>query len=101
MAAETQAEGEEYGVDYNAEIQKLYAAVGWSDEANQAYTGEHSPVRWVRIHNLPDFAYFNHSQHVTVAGVLIVSKCHGTVEEMEVLEQFAPLTMGWCIRLSP
>ncbi|MBT8256796.1 MAG: c-type cytochrome [Bacteroidia bacterium] len=96
VAAETQAEGlDEYGVDYNAEIQKLYAAVGW-DEGAQAYTGEEKPVKWVRIHNLPDFAYFNHSQHVTVAGVEC-QKCHGPVEEMEIMSQFAPLTMGWCI----
>ena len=54
------------------------------------------PVKWVRVHNLPDFAYFNHSQHVTVAGVAC-QKCHGPVEEMEILEQHAPLTMGWCI----
>lgn len=95
VAEATQAEGNEYGVDYNAEIQKLYAAVGW-DEASQAYTGEEKPVRWLRIHNLPDFAYFNHSQHVTVAGVEC-QKCHGPVEEMEIMEQFAPLNMGWCI----
>ncbi|WP_323789304.1 c-type cytochrome [Psychroserpens sp.] len=96
VAAETQAEGmNEYGVDYNAEIKKLYAAVGW-DDAEQKYTGETSPVKWVRIHNLPDFAYFNHSQHVTVAGVQCQT-CHGPVEEMEVMYQYAPLTMGWCI----
>ena len=52
---------------YDGEIAKLYAATGW-DDANQEYTGETQPVKWIRIHNLPDFAYFNHSQHVTVAG---------------------------------
>ena len=96
VAEGTQSEGQkEYGVDYNAEIKKLYAAVGW-DEGSQSYTGETKPVEWVRIHNLPDFAYFNHSQHVTVAGVEC-QKCHGPVEEYEIMEQFAPLTMGWCI----
>jgi len=80
---------------YTAEIKKLYKAVGW-DEENQSYTGETQPVQWVRIHNLPDFAYFNHSQHVSVAGVACQT-CHGPVEEMEVVEQFAPLTMGWCV----
>jgi len=80
---------------YDAEIAKLYDAVGW-DAANQAYTGEVKPVKWVRIHNLPDFAYFNHSQHVTVAGVAC-QKCHGEIQEMEIVGQFAPLTMGWCI----
>jgi mono/diheme cytochrome c family protein len=80
---------------YDGEIQKLYAAAGWSD-ADQKYTGESQPVKWVRIHNLPDFAYFNHSQHVTVAGVECQT-CHGPVEEMEIVSQFSPLTMGWCI----
>jgi mono/diheme cytochrome c family protein len=80
---------------YDKQIKELYKAAGWDDEA-QSYTGEASPVKWVRIHNLPDFAYFNHSQHVTVAGVECQT-CHGPVEEMEVLYQHAPLTMGWCI----
>ena len=80
---------------YTGEIKKLYAAVGW-DEENQKYTGESKPVEWVRIHNLPDFAYFNHSQHVSVAGIECQT-CHGPVEEMEIMQQFAPLTMGWCI----
>ena len=80
---------------YDGEIKKLYAASGWSDE-DQKYTGESQPVKWVRIHNLPDFAYFNHSQHVTVAGVECQT-CHGPVEEMEIMYQHAPLTMGWCI----
>lgn len=95
VAESTLAEGQEYGVDYNAEIQKLYTAVGW-DQATQSYTGKTEPVKWVRIHNLPDFVYFNHSQHVTVAGVEC-QKCHGPVEEMEIMQQFSPLTMGWCI----
>ncbi|MEM8998828.1 MAG: c-type cytochrome [Bacteroidota bacterium] len=80
---------------YTKEIKKLYKAVGW-DEENQKYTGESQPVEWVRIHNLPDFAYFNHSQHVTV-GKIECQTCHGPVEEMEVMYQYSPLTMGWCI----
>ncbi|WKB80028.1 cytochrome c3 family protein [Cellulophaga lytica] len=80
---------------YTKEIKKLYAAVGW-DEENQKYTGESKPVEWVRIHNLPDFVYFNHSQHVSVAGVECQT-CHGPIEEMEIVSQHAPLTMGWCI----
>ena len=95
VAPETLAEGNKIGVDYNAEIQKLYAAAGWSD-TEQKYTGESNPVKWVRIHNLPDFAYFNHSQHVTVGGIECQT-CHGPVEEMEVMYQFSSLTMGWCI----
>ena len=80
---------------YDKEIQKLYKAVGW-DQSTQKYTGKTEPVKWVRIHNLPDFAYFNHSQHVTVAGIEC-QKCHGEVQTYEIQKQFAPLTMGWCI----
>lgn len=80
---------------YTKEIKKLYKAVGW-DEENQKYTGESQPVEWVRIHNLPDFAYFNHSQHVSVAGIECQT-CHGPVEEMEIMYQYSSLTMGWCI----
>ena len=95
VAPETLAEGAAIGVDYNAEIKKLYKAVGW-DDAEEKYTGKSQPVKWVRIHNLPDFVYFNHSQHVSVAGVECQT-CHGPIQEMEVVSQFAPLTMGWCI----
>ena len=80
---------------YTNEIKKLYKAVGW-DENSQSYTGDTEPVKWVRIHNLPDFVYFNHAQHVTVAGV-DCKTCHGPVEEMEILYQHSSLTMGWCI----
>ena len=93
--AETTATAEYSKEFYDGEIKKLYEAVGW-DDAEQKYLGEAKPVKWVRIHNLPDFAYFNHSQHVTVAGVECQT-CHGPVETMEVVSQHAPLTMGWCI----
>lgn len=94
--ADTTATPEHSKAFYDAQIQKLYDAVGW-DKSLQKYTGESSPVKWVRIHNLPDFAYFNHSQHVTVAGVEC-QKCHGEVQTYEIQKQFAPLTMGWCIK---
>src|SRR5699024_7779554 len=87
---------DEYSKEYyDNEIQKLYDAVGWDPDTHQ-YTGKTHPVKWVRIHNLPDFAYFNHSQHVMV-GKIDCQKCHGEVEKMEILEQHAKLTMGWCI----
>ena len=81
--------------ELDKEIAKVYSAAGWDPEELE-YTGDTKPIKWVRIHNLPDFVYFNHSQHVTVAGVKC-QKCHGPVEEMEELYQHAPLTMGWCI----
>tara|TARA_R110002073_G_scaffold40547_5_gene115244 strand:- start:396414 stop:397610 length:1197 start_codon:yes stop_codon:yes gene_type:complete len=82
---------------YDGEIQKIYDAIGW-DKEELAYIEnyEQQPIKWERIHNLPDFAYFNHSQHVTVGGVQC-QKCHGPVETMEEVYQFSPLTMGWCI----
>ena len=93
--AETTATPEYSKAFYDEQIQKLYAAVGW-DKTTQSYTGKTQPVKWVRIHNLPDFVYFNHSQHVTVAGIECQT-CHGPVETYEIQKQFAPLTMGWCI----
>ena len=54
------------------------------------------PVEWVRVHNLPDHVYFNHAQHV-VAGKVECQTCHGNIQEMEVVAQHAPLSMGWCI----
>lgn len=67
------------------EIQKIYAAI----EQNK-------PIEWVRVHNLPDLAYFNHAQHVNVGNVQCTT-CHGEVEKMEVMEHRSSLTMGWCI----
>jgi cytochrome c2 len=69
----------------STEIQKIYNAV----DNNQ-------PIEWVRVHNLPDLAYFNHAQHVAVGG-LECQTCHGPIEEMEVVYQHSTLTMGWCI----
>jgi len=94
--SDTTATPEHSKAFYDAQIQKLYDAVGW-DKTTQKYTGKSRPVKWVRIHNLPDFAYFNHSQHVTVAGIEC-QKCHGPVQTYEIQKQFAPLTMGWCIK---
>lgn len=54
------------------------------------------PIEWLRIHNLPDLAYFNHAQHVTVGGVECQT-CHGQVQEMEKVQQMSTLEMGWCI----
>lgn len=54
------------------------------------------PIEWTRIHNLADHAYFNHAQHVTV-GQVQCQKCHGPVQEMDVVYQYSTLGMGWCI----
>jgi cytochrome c2 len=79
-----------------ADIQKIYAAVGWDPDA-QAYTGEEQPIKWVKVHNLPDHAYFNHAQHYVV-GQIECQECHGEIQaEYTVAGQHSPLTMGWCI----
>jgi len=53
------------------------------------------PMRWIRVHNLPDYAYFHHSAHVT-AGIGCVT-CHGRIDEMEIVTQTTPLSMSWCL----
>ena len=77
------------------EIAKIYAALDY-DYDTKEYGDNPTPVEWVRVHNLPDLAYFNHSQHVVV-GKIECQECHGEVEEMGVAEQHSPLTMGWCV----
>ena len=86
-----------YDGEGSPEIAKIYAAIGWDSE-NREYIEdyEEQPIKWVRIHNLPDLAYFNHSQHVN-AGQLECQECHGPVETMEEMYQYSELTMGWCI----
>jgi hypothetical protein len=86
-----------YGGERSPEIQKIYAAIGWDPEQRVYIEGyEQKPIQWIRIHNLPDLAYFNHAQHVN-AGKVECQTCHGPVEEMEVAYQYSELTMGWCI----
>ncbi|MFY0606887.1 MAG: c-type cytochrome [Cyclobacteriaceae bacterium] len=79
----------------SSEIQKIYAAIDY-DPSTGEYGEDTKPIEWVRVHNLPDLAYFNHSQHVKVGG-LECQTCHGPVEEMDVVYQYSTLTMGWCI----
>jgi len=91
-------------VDGTAEIQKLYQYAGWNPDTHSYNPdndfdgqpdGSH-PIEWTKIHNLPDHVYFNHSQHVAV-GKQACQTCHGNIQEMPEVYQFAPLSMGWCI----
>jgi mono/diheme cytochrome c family protein len=75
-------EGALYGT---AELSKIQAAYD-----------NNKPIQWVRIHNLPDLAYFNHAQHVNVGGIECQT-CHGPIQEMDLVRQHSLLTMGWCI----
>ncbi len=82
-------------INGTAEIKKLYEYAGW-DEGARKYVNPGKPVEWVRIHNLPDHVYFNHSQHVAV-GKVQCQTCHGPITEMDEVHQYADLSMGWCI----
>ena len=77
------------------EIAKIYKAIDYDPETGE-YGDNVKPIEWVRVHNLPDLAYFNHSQHVNV-GEIECQTCHGPIEEMAVVKQWSTLTMGWCI----
>lgn len=91
-------------VDGTAEIAKLYAYAGWN-AATKTYNPDNNkdgmpdgskPIEWVKIHNLPDHVYFNHSQHIKV-GKQQCQTCHGNIQEMPEVYQFNNLSMGWCI----
>jgi len=86
-----------YDGKVSPEIAKIYNAVGW-DAEKHAYdpTKPKTPIKWVRIHNLPDHAYFNHAQHVKI-GKVECQACHGPIETMAVVSQQRSLQMGWCI----
>lgn len=85
-------EGPQYGKE---EIAKIYDALDF-DPVTKTYGDNQKPIKWVKVHNLPDHVYFNHSQHVTV-GKIACQKCHGDVETYTVGKQSEDLTMGWCI----
>ena len=85
--------GEE--VNGTAEIQKLYSYTGYDPKAGK-YTEPGKPVEWTKIHNLPDHVFFSHAQH-TNAGKVQCQTCHGPIQEMNEVKQFADLSMGWCI----
>ncbi len=82
-------------VDGTAEIQKLYSYTGY-DPAAGKYTAPGKQIEWVKIHNLPDHVYFNHSQHIR-AGKVQCQTCHGSITKMGEVKQFSELSMGWCI----
>jgi cytochrome c551/c552 len=79
------------------EIQKIYSALGYDPGTDKYDSTKAHPIQWVRIHNLPDLAYFNHSQHTTVGGIKCQT-CHGPIETMPEVKQHSPLTMKWCIQ---
>ncbi len=100
---------EKYDGEISPEIQKIYNALGYDPETQNYDNTKAKPIEWVRVHNLPDFAYFNHSQHVVVGEAAIRKErglkpeepvcfaCHGPVKTMKEIYQYSPLTMKWCI----
>ncbi len=76
------------------EIQKLYNALALGPDLKPDGRTP-TPIRWVKVHNLPDFVYFDHRPHVN-AGVTCQT-CHGPVETMERVRQVQDLSMGWCV----
>jgi cytochrome c2 len=86
--------GKRWGTE---EISKIYEAAGWDSENQRYNPRKQDPIEWVKIHNLPDHVYFNHSQHVVVGGV-DCKECHGDVATFDYpMHQENDLTMGWCI----
>jgi hypothetical protein len=77
------------------EIQKLYDALALDQTMQRDAKKTPTPIAWTKVHNLPDFVYFDHRPHVA-AGVAC-QQCHGPVETMERVRQVQPLTMGWCV----
>jgi len=90
-----EAEGREPRRIVSAELRKLYDALGLDDELRPDATRERKPIEWVRVHRLPDHAYFDHRVHV--ARDLACEQCHGPVRSMERVRQDSDLSMGWCI----
>jgi hypothetical protein len=85
--------GPKYG---KTEIAKIYNYLGYDPATDTYDKSKEKPIEWIRIHNLPDHVYFNHAQHVT-AGKVECQTCHGPIETMEEVYQYAPLSMGWCV----
>ena len=84
-------------VNGTAQIQELYKYAGFDPKVSKVWDpSKAKPIEWVKIHNLPDHVYFNHSQHV-VAGKVACQTCHGEIQKMNEVKQFADLSMGWCI----
>lgn len=84
-------------INGTAEIEKLYKYAGFDPKNPSKWDpSKAKPVEWVKIHNLPDHVYFNHSQHVR-AGKVQCQSCHGEITAMDEVKQVSELSMGWCV----
>ena len=77
------------------ELRKLYDSMGLDDSLKPKEDATPTSIPWVRVHNLPDYVYFDHRAHVA-AGVTC-ERCHGAVKSMQRMHQFESLSMGWCV----
>jgi hypothetical protein len=77
------------------ELQKIYSALALTDSMTIQESDDAIPIEWIKIHNVPDFVYFDHRAHVTVG--VDCQSCHGAVETMERVHQVEDLSMGWCV----
>jgi hypothetical protein len=90
-----EAEGREPEVIISDELAKLYSALALGEDLTYSSALERKPIEWVRVHNLPDFVYFDHRPHV--ARDIACETCHGPVQGMERMRQESDLSMGWCL----
>ena len=84
-------------INGTAELAKLYKAAGFDPAKPSSWDpSKAKPIEWVKIHNLPDHVYFNHSQHIR-AGKVQCQTCHGEITAMDEVKQVSELSMGWCV----
>ena len=84
-------------INGTAEIEKLYKYAGFDPKNPTKWDpSKAKPIEWVKIHNLPDHVYFNHSQHIR-AGKVQCQTCHGEITAMDEVKQVSELSMGWCV----
>jgi hypothetical protein len=94
-AALAKEEGRKPRPVISPELRKLYRALGLNDERQRDPSLEPTPIRWIRVHRVPDFVAFDHSSHI--AANVACQFCHGPVESMDRVRQESSLLMGWCV----
>jgi hypothetical protein len=90
LAAQQQAQPME-----SPQLRKLYDALALDDVLAPVEGKTPKPIAWQRVHQLPDFVYFDHRAHITAA--VRCQQCHGPVETMDRVRQVETLAMGWCV----
>lgn len=89
------ANEEPRAVPVSPKLRPLYDALGLGDDLKPDPAKARAPIAWERVHDLPDFVWFDHSVHVSRG--LACQTCHGPVQAMEHARQEASLRMGWCV----